>query len=135
MLLVLGLPILFLSVFASADDTAAQPRPPQRYNRSNIDDRVRQLTKALDLNEAQQSAVKKILEERRQQTLRIRHDPSMTGSARIEQFRALQDSTVERIRAVLNEEQKKKYDPFAARKIQQTPERSVEDWLKATTPH
>ena len=51
------------------------------------------------------------------------------------QFRALQDNTVERIRAVLNEEQKKKYDPLAVRRVQPAPDqRSVEDWLKATTP-
>jgi hypothetical protein len=92
------------------------------------------LTKSLDLNDVQQSAVKNILEQRQQQTLRIRRNPSISGSDRIEQFRALQDSTVERIRAVLTEEQKKKYDPLASRQIQSTPERSVEDWLKATTP-
>jgi hypothetical protein len=43
---------------------------------------------------------------------------------------------VEQIRAVLNDEQKKKYDPLAVRRLQPAPEqRSVEDWLEATTPH
>jgi len=112
-----------------------RPQTPHRPRKSNIDARVSILTKNLDLNDVQQSAVKKILEERQQQTLRIRRDPSISGSARIEQFRTLQDSTVERIRAVLNEEQKKKYDPLASRQVQSTPERSVEDWLKATTPN
>jgi hypothetical protein len=93
------------------------------------------LAKNLDLNESQQVAVKKILEQRQQETLRLRRDPSISGSTRIEQFRALQDNTVQRIRAVLNEEQKKKYDPLAVRRIQPAPEqRSVEDWLKVTTP-
>jgi hypothetical protein len=37
---------------------------------------------------------------------------------------------------VLNDEQKKKYDPLAVRRLQPAPEqRSVEDWLEATTPH
>lgn len=105
-------------------------RPP------SIDDRVKVLAKKLDLNETQQAAVKKILEQRQQETLRLRLDSSIAGSVRIERFRALQDDTVERIRAVLNEEQRKKYDPLAPRRIQPAPEqRSVEDWIKATTPH
>lgn len=112
-----------------------QPQKSQRDRPSAIDSRVSVFAKSLDLTEAQQSAVKKILEERRQQSLHIRQDPSITGSDRIERFRVLQQNTVARIRAVLNEEQRKKYDPFATQKVQQTPERSVEDWLKLTTPH
>jgi hypothetical protein len=114
---------------------AASParRPTRGYKRSSLDDRVRTLSKNLDLSEAQQSAVKKILEERQQEILRMRLDPSIAGSARIDQFRALQEKTVERIRAVLNEEQKKKYDPLAVRRLPPAPQqRSVEDWFKAT---
>jgi hypothetical protein len=104
------------------------------HRQSNIDDRVKVFAKNLDLNEAQQSAVKKILEQRQKETLQLRLDPSISGDARIDRFRAIQDNTVKRIRAVLNEEQRKNYDPLAARRIQQPDQRSVEDWLKATTP-
>jgi len=39
------------------------------------------------------------------------------------------------IRAVLNDEQKKKYDPLAVRDRTPAPDqKSVEDWLKETTP-
>ena len=111
------------------------PAVAQRGHIPTIDDRVRVLARSLDLNEAQRAAVKKILEQRRQETLRIRQDPSISGGARIDRFRALQDNTVERIRAVLNDEQKKKYDPLAVRRMQPAPQqRSVEDWLKVTTP-
>jgi hypothetical protein len=105
------------------------------HRRPSLDDRIKVLAKSLELNEAQQAAVKKILEQRQQETLRLRMDPSISGSTRIARFRALQDNTVERIRAVLNEEQKKKYDPLAVRRAQPAPDqRSVEDWLKVTTP-
>jgi ABC-type lipopolysaccharide export system ATPase subunit len=111
------------------------PAVAQRGHIPTIDDRVRVLARSLDLNEAQRVAVKKILEQRQQETLRIRQDTSISGGARIERFRALQDNTVERIRAVLNDEQKKKYDPLAVRRTQPAPQqRSVEDWLKVTTP-
>jgi Spy/CpxP family protein refolding chaperone len=138
LLLALVVPILLsrTPVYAQvAKVENPEPKKPQRYRTSTIDSRVSLLAKGLDLTEAQQSAVKKILEERRQQSLRIRQNASISGGDRIEQFRILQQSTVARIRAVLNEEQRKKYDPFASQKIQQTPERSVEDWLKLTTPH
>jgi len=99
--------------------------------RSGIDGRVKVLAKNLDLNEAQQSAVKNILEQRRQETLRLRLDSSVTPSSRIARFRVLQDKTVERIRAVLNEEQRKKYDPLVVRGIPPAQDqRSVEDWLR-----
>ena len=114
---------------------APQHQMRRQYSRPTLDQRVSQFAKNLDLSEAQQSAVKKILEERQQEILRIRLDPSMTGSAGIDRFRALQESTVERIRGILNDEQKKKYDPLAPRRIPSTPQPNVEDWLKATTPH
>jgi non-ribosomal peptide synthetase component F len=134
LLLAFGLPWTLVSAQATGPGSLGPQTPPHRSRKSNIDARVSILTKSLDLDETQQSAVKNILEQRQQQTLRIRRDPSISGSARIERFRALQDSTIDRIRAVLNDEQKKKYDPLASRQIQSTPERSVEDWLKATTP-
>ena len=135
-LLLLALPLPGTPVLAQASDAGSlgPQATPHHSRRSNIDARVSTLKKSLDLDEAQQSAVKNILEQRQQETLRIRRDPSISGGARIERFRALQDNTVERIRALLNDEQKKKYDPLASRQIQSTPERSVEDWLKAATP-
>jgi hypothetical protein len=37
---------------------------------------------------------------------------------------------------VLNEEQREQYNPLAARRLPPAPQqRSVEDWLEATTPH
>jgi len=123
--LTLILPVLLVSA----------PAVAQRGHRPTIDERVKVFAKNLGLNEQQQAAVKKILEQRQQETLRIRQDTSISGGARIERFRALQDHTIERIRTVLNEEQKKKYDPLAVRKATPAPDqKSVEDWLKVTTP-
>jgi Spy/CpxP family protein refolding chaperone len=136
-LLLLALWFHGASAFAQAPEASTPPRPQTNQHpsrRSNIDARVSILTKNLDLTAQQQSAVKSILEQRQQKTLLIRSDPSISGSTRIDRFRILQEETVERIRAVLDDEQKKKYDPMASRRIQSTPERSVEDWLKATTP-
>jgi hypothetical protein len=89
----------------------------------------------LDLDQAQQDAVLKILRARTAESLRIRHDTSIPGSVRIEQFRALQDQTVLRVRAVLNDEQKKRYDPLAVRNREPAADqKTVEDWIELTTP-
>jgi hypothetical protein len=117
----------------------AQPtRPVTRSvrHRVTLDDHVKALAKSLDLNEAQQAAIKKILEQLQREILRLRQDSSISGGDRIGRFRALQDQTVERIRSVLNDEQKKKYNPLAVRQVPQaSDQKSVEDWMKATTPH
>jgi hypothetical protein len=118
---------------ATASASPKVTRPARR--RPTLDDRVKALAKALDLSETQQASVKKILEERQQETLRLRTDASIPASERIDRFRALQDQTVQRIRAVLNDEQKKRYDPLVVRQVGPAPDqRSVEDWIKATTP-
>jgi hypothetical protein len=129
-----------LASSALAQTTAVAPATPARPTRSSprrpsLDDRVRKLAAALNLDEAQQAAVKRILQQRQQETLRLQHDTSITGSARIDRLRALQDQTVQRIRLVLNDEQKKKYGPLAVRQAGPAPgQKSVEDWLKVTTP-
>lgn len=135
LLFVLTLPVSYSALPQSlAEGQATVSTPSQHHARHqstkpNLDDRVNRFAKGLDLSESQQSAVKRILEERQNEILRIRLNSPPAGSLAIDRFRALQERTVKQIRAVLNEEQKKKYDPLAARKI--SPEPNVEDWLKA----
>jgi hypothetical protein len=119
---------------APAQTTRPVTRPVR--HRVTLDDHVKALAKSLDLNEAQQAAVKNILEQRQREILRLRQDSSISGSDRIGRLRALQDQTVERIRSVLNDEQKKKYNPLAVRQVPAAPDqKSIEDWMKATSPH
>lgn len=138
LLVALGLPVgALLSIPAAGQtsgsvDTKPQARTPFRRRPITIDAQVKRFAESLDLNETQQSEVKKILEFRQLQIRRIRLDESLSGAERISRFRGLQDSTVARIRAVLNDDQKKKYDPLAVRQAQKdSPPASVEDWMKA----
>lgn len=120
----------------SATSQPAQPAKRPVRPHASLDDQVKTFAKSLDLNEAQQAAVKTILEQRQKEILRLRSDGSISGSDRIGRLRALQDQTVERIRSVLNDEQKKKYNPLAVRQVPPAPDqKSVGDWMKATTPH
>jgi Spy/CpxP family protein refolding chaperone len=117
-----------------SNDGKIQHQTRQPQPKLGLDSRVRQFAKALDLNAEQQAAVRKILLQQQQEILEIRHDPTLVGSAGIDKVRALQEITAAKIRAILNEEQKKKYDPFAPRRIPPSTQYSVEDWLNATTP-
>lgn len=137
-LLALGLPILLWSALFFAQTPVATTPSPERhalhwYRTVSIDDQVKSLARNLDLNEAQQSAVKRILERRQQEILRIRQ--ATAPSDRIDALRALQVHTAAQIRAVLNDEQKMKYNPLGQRPPETSSQRSVEDWMKATTPH
>jgi periplasmic protein CpxP/Spy len=101
------------------------------YRRHPIDDRVNGLAKALDLNETQQSEIKTVLEHQQMQARKIQLDPNLAGADRNDRFRALQEDTVLRIRALLNDEQKKKYDPLN-HGTQPTgpPGNYVDQWMK-----
>lgn len=132
--LVLGVGAAYLPCFASSDTTGATPQRQAQslYRKRTLDDNVKSLAKALNLDEAQQMGVKAILERQQMQARRIQSDPSLSGADRIARFRALQQETVSRIRAILNEEQKQKYDPLNHGTKANSPQPSVEDWLKAT---
>jgi hypothetical protein len=117
----------------AAADVAAKPQVRHKYRHFSIDDQVKQLAKNLDLSETQQSEMKRILQQRQEQVRRLRSNPSFSGAERVDKFRSLQEGTATQIRAVLNEEQKKKYDPPRQRETSGTsPKASLEDWLKAT---
>jgi hypothetical protein len=122
------------SAAPTPQSTPARPAH-STHRRATLDDRVQAFAKALDLTQPQQVAVKRILQQRQAEILRLRQDGSISGEERIGRLRALQDQTVLRIRAVLNDDQKKKYDPLAVR--ERTPpenQKTVEEWLKETTP-
>lgn len=140
----MGVALLWPGSFLLAQNTGApvstetklsRPAGPDRHNEI-FEERVKAFAKNLDLNADQTAAVRQILLDREQEMLRLRTGPSMTGSERIERIRMLQDETVMRIRAILNDEQRKKYDPLAVRKVQPAADqRSVEDWMKLSRAH
>ena len=113
--LALLVPMLLPGVPVPAQDTnAAQQvhRVAPRYKRQTLDDRVEHLARYLDLNERQRSALKNILLENQQEILKMRGVSSQGEELQMDRFRAIKDKTTERIRAMLTEEQRKKYDPL-----------------------
>jgi hypothetical protein len=120
---------------------ASSPAPSQTLSPalrnvrlSGLEERVRLLTVELGLDTRQQSEVRRLLQAQREQVLKIWNDTAVAPAYRVLATRAIGDKTADRIRALLNDEQKAKYN--APRKPR-TPgtaatadsKLSVEDWM------
>jgi hypothetical protein len=130
--LALTLPILLRGVpLPAKESNVSQPF----HKRQSLDDRVERLARYLGLSHAQMSALKNILIERQQEVFRMRHASSAGEGLQMDQFRAIEDKTAERIRAILTAEQRKKYEPLSNGRSDSAAQNvSVEDWLKQTRP-
>ena len=107
-----------------------QPLPP-RGKRSGLETRVATLTRALALDPRQQTELRTLLRDQREQVQRIWRDESVSSADRVAATRKVSTRTADRIRAMLSEEQRKKYDPPPQRDAEKaTGNARVEDWMK-----
>jgi|SRR5215813_6266241 len=115
------------------DVRSVKPAPPQRsfYRRVTVDERVKRFAKVLDLDASQQTGLKSVLERQQARATQLRLNQSLSGVERISRLRDLQQDTVSQIRALLNEEQKKKYDPQNHAAQTNSSDSYMNDWLKA----
>jgi hypothetical protein len=115
----------------------AQPSPLPPSHRTaggTLDHRVKALSKALDLDAAQRAELREILEDRRQAVMKIWSDRALLPAERVPATHAVEERTAERIRAILNDEQKKRYNPPKP-KGTQSPPANVEAWMERQALH
>jgi hypothetical protein len=74
-----------------------------------MEGRVELLAKELDLDAAQQVALRRILEDQRNQTAKAWSDASVPAGVRVKTTQMISERTADQIRALLNDEQRKKY--------------------------
>lgn len=74
------------------------------------------MTKALNLTADQQTQIKPLLDARRQQMMQMHEDKSLTREDRMTKFKALDDDTHAKISAVLNDQQKTKFEKMQERR-------------------
>ncbi len=112
------------------------PRAPSHSpaGGGTLDHRVKVLAKALDLDSRQQAELWKILESQREAVTKIWSDPTLLAAERVPATRAVEDRTAEQIRAILNDEQKKRYNPPKPQGAPAPPP-NVEAWMERQTPH
>jgi hypothetical protein len=118
------------------DNSTARLKPAERsHAATDLADRVKAFTKALDLNALQQIQLRKILLERRDTIRKIWSDRSLLPAERVPATRAANERSGDEIRAMLNDEQRKKYNsapPSGA--PDHGDKRSIEQWLDAARP-
>jgi hypothetical protein len=122
---------------ATAD--APSPAPTAARSRSHrsphptpaqvIDANVRRLAQGLKLNQEQQSKLREILVDQYAQLMKLRTE-SGPGTDRTGAIRALVDRTRERIREMLNDEQKKQYSTAVPHEITAATRADLEHWLE-----
>jgi len=124
---------------AAEQVSTAAATTPQAMSRApaatRLDDRVKAVSTALDLDAAQQTQLRKILLDQRDAVRKIWSDKSLSPAERVPATRAAGTRAGDEIRAILNDEQKKKYNSATPTKPdEQGDKRSVEQWLDAARP-
>ncbi len=100
----------------NAAQTQAQQDPGGRGgHRMDPDAQLQHMTKALDLTPDQQAQIKPLLVARNQQTQQLFADQSLAQADRHTKMKAIQDETKGKILAVLNDDQKQKFEAMHTR--------------------
>jgi protein CpxP len=112
--------LILLAVCMLAVGAFAQQNPPAqgggddqgrpRRGMPSVDDQVKTLTEKLSLTDDQQTKVKAILEDTRSQSTKIFQDDSMSREDKMAKIRTLRETGNGKIREVLTDDQKKKFD-------------------------
>jgi hypothetical protein len=106
---------------------------PQK--RQRLDERVERLARYLDVNEGQRSELRNILREMQLEILNMRRAPTPGEELQMARLRAIEDKATEKIRSILTEEQRNKYDQVLIRNSNSAvQDASVRDWLKEAVP-
>jgi hypothetical protein len=106
-------------------------RPPtHRTADQGIDESVRSMTRSLELDSAQQAKLRQILLDQRRQAVKLRSDNSELGADRVGATRALVDQTKAKIRAMLNDEQRKKYSVDVPRDQTAPAQADLQHWMQ-----
>ncbi len=80
----------------------------------SVDERVQHMTKMLNLSDDQQTKVKSILQDEHNQMASLKQNKSMSQEDQHAKFQQIRQASVQKIRDVLNDEQKAKFDQMQA---------------------
>lgn len=88
----------------------AQSQGAPMASHPSIDDQVKSLSDQLNLTADQQAKVKSALEEQHTQAMTIVQDNSLAREDKIQKIHGLRETTINKVRTALNDDQKKKFD-------------------------
>jgi Spy/CpxP family protein refolding chaperone len=118
-LLTLGLALSLLTFPVFAQQTSSTDQASQGQGRHHgmpsVDERVQHMTKALNLSSDQQTKVRSILQDQQSQMMSLKQASSMSQQDKHAKFEQIHQNTHQKIRDVLNDDQKAKFDQMAER--------------------
>jgi protein CpxP len=110
----LSLPSLAQGAPAGA---AGESQGQGRHHRMpSVDERLQHMTKMLNLSDDQQGKIKPILQDEHDQMASLKQDTSMSQQDRRSKFYQIHQDTQQKVRGLLNDEQKAKFDQMHARR-------------------
>ena len=101
--------LLATVAFAQQNQGGGDQQGPRR-GMPSVEDQLKNLTDRLSLTDDQQTKIKPILEDQRTQMQALMKDDSLSQEDKRSKGRAIRESTSGKIRGVLTDDQKKKYD-------------------------
>ena len=121
---------------ATANASAAVGQRPvasvASHRRTPLERRVQLLAAELDLDAVQQVKVRALLEGQREQVQRVWSNTATPPAVRVNNTQVIGERTADQIRALLTEEQRKKYNLSHQRESAEVGKVSVETWMNAT---
>jgi protein CpxP len=91
---------------------AGQAGQGEHRQMPTIDEQVKRLADRLSLTDDQQAKAKSILEDQRTQAQALMKDDSLSQDDKRQKFMSLRQATISKIKDMLNDDQKKKFDEY-----------------------
>jgi len=109
-LLVLGVALCGVRAYGQETPQAPSGEHMRQWHRMTPDEELQRLDKSLKLTDDQKSQIKPILEDRQKQMESFHSDTSLSPEDRMGKIRSLMKESNGKIRDLLNDDQKKKFD-------------------------
>jgi periplasmic protein CpxP/Spy len=100
---------------ANTTDSQQEARPMRRHI-PDVDTQLQRLSKKLKLTDEQKPQVKTILEDQRDQMQKLMQEPSGAQGEKRQKMREIHENASSKIRTLLTDEQKSKYDKLEAQR-------------------
>lgn len=115
--------MLLPAAWAQDAAQAGGPPPPPRggmegHGPGNPDRQLRHLTRELGLTSDQQTQVRQVLEQRDAQMAQLHQNTAVTGAQKHEQMKSIWMDSDNKVRAVLTDQQKQKFDAMRAQQME-----------------
>ena len=107
----------------NASMTSAPMSAPSRSHPMNPREQLRHLTRTLNLSPTEQQEILPILQDQDHQLQSLRKDHSFTRQVRRQQRHSINVTTQQKIKAALNDRQKKQFDAMLAKRRKRMQER------------